>query len=75
MYKLEMVRTVLTRKTNKEDKILDAKMWYWLILMIWIIFGGVEWFWEDPRIRRGGNLVLIILLIIIGFMVAGSPIK
>lgn len=54
---------------------MDAKTWYWLILVLWIIFGGVEWFWDDPRVRRGGNLVLIVLLIIIGFIIAGSPIK
>lgn len=54
---------------------MNAQTWYWLILIIWIIFGVVEWFNEDIRIRRGGNIVLIVLLILIGFMVAGSPLK
>ncbi len=54
---------------------MDAKTWYWLILILWILFGIGDWFVEDPRWRRGGNLVLIVLLVIIGFIIAGSPIK
>lgn len=54
---------------------MDAKTWYWLILILWILFGVGEWFTDDIRVRRGGNLVLIVLLVIIGFVIAGSPIK
>ena len=54
---------------------MTAATWYWLILVLWIIFSGVDFFYDDVRIRRGGNLVLIVLLILIGFMVAGSPLK
>lgn len=54
---------------------MSAEIWYWLILIIWIIFGVVEFFNDDIRIRRGGNIVLIVLLVLIGFMVAGSPLK
>lgn len=54
---------------------MSAAIWYWLILVLWIIFSGAEFFYDDVRIRRGGNFVLIILLILIGFMVAGSPLK
>ena len=54
---------------------MDAKVWYWLILILWIIFSGIEFFYDDVRVRRGGNLVLIVLLVLIGFMVAGSPLK
>lgn len=54
---------------------MDAKSWYWIILILWILFGVGDWFWDDPRIRKGGSLVLIVLLVIIGFIIAGSPIK
>jgi len=55
---------------------MSATTWYWLILIIWIIFGVVgDWFLDDPRLRKGGNLALIVLLVLIGFIIAGSPIK
>lgn len=54
---------------------MTAATWYWLILVIWIIFGIADWFHDDIRIRRGGNLVLIVLLVLIGFMAAGNPVK
>lgn len=54
---------------------MDAKTWYWLILILWIIFGIGDWFVVDPRWRRGGNLILLILLVLIGFIIAGSPLK
>ena len=54
---------------------MNAATWYWLILVVWILFGVIEWFNDDPRIRQGGNLALIVLFVLIGFMAAGSPIK
>lgn len=54
---------------------MDAKIWYWIILVIWIIFGVADAYTDDVRFRRGGNLVLIVLLVLIGFMVSGSPVK
>ncbi len=54
---------------------LSAAGWYWVILIIWIIFGvGGLWI-DDVRWHRAGNFVLIILLILNGFMDAGSPIR
>jgi hypothetical protein len=54
---------------------MKIEMWYWVILIIWIVLGGVGMFWEDSRIRRGGDLVLIVLLVLLGFMVAGGPVR
>lgn len=54
---------------------MSASIWYWLILVIWILFGVVEFFNDDIRIRRGGNIVLIVLLVLLGLMVAGNPVK
>lgn len=54
---------------------MTAASWYWVILVIWILFNVGGYFWDDARIQRGGNLVLIVLLVLIGFMTAGSPIK
>lgn len=54
---------------------MSAGIWYWVILVIWIVFGVVEWYVDDARIRRGGNIVLIVLLILNGLMDVGSPIK
>ncbi len=54
---------------------MSAKDWYWIILIIAIIFGAVGTFRDDIWWRRGFNLVLVILLVLIGFIIAGSPIK
>jgi hypothetical protein len=54
---------------------MDLKMWYWIILVVWILFAGVDAFADDIRFRRGGNIVLIVLLVLIGFMVTSGPVK
>lgn len=54
---------------------MDAKIWYWIILVIWIIFGAGDMFSDDPRWRRGGNLVLLILFVLLGFITSGGPVK
>lgn len=54
---------------------MSLGIWYWIILVIWIVFNGWGWYTDDPRITRGGNLVLIVLLILLGFLAAGSPTK
>jgi len=59
----------------KEDKTVSAKDWYWIILIIAIIFGGIGSFRDEVWWNRGFNLILVILLILIGFIIAGSPIK
>jgi threonine/homoserine/homoserine lactone efflux protein len=54
---------------------MSIGMWYWVILILWILLSGASWYWNDPRISRVGNLVLIVLLILNGLMDVGSPIK
>jgi len=49
--------------------------WYWVILIVWILFNGIGWFYDDNRVQRAGNVVLIVLLVLLGFLTAGSPVK
>ena len=54
---------------------MTAGTWYWIILVIWVLFTGWSYFRDDPRLLKGANLVLIVLLILNGLMDAGSPLK
>jgi len=46
---------------------------FWILMLIWLIFGV----WSSwPNIQgAGGNLLLFILLLILGWAEFGSPIK
>lgn len=54
---------------------MSLKDWYWVILIIAIIFGGIGAWRSEPWWNRGFNIVLVVLLVIIGFIIAGSPVK
>ena len=54
---------------------MDAKVWYWVILILWVLLSGIGFFRDDVRIRRGGDVVLIVLLVLLGYIVSGSPVK
>jgi hypothetical protein len=57
---------------------MSINIWYWLILVLSIIFGGFGYFGPEPY-RRGAwggfGLILAILLILIGLRVFGSPVQ
>ncbi len=44
---------------------------YWIVMLIWLVFG----LWSTwPNVRAGGgNLLLFILLVIVGWKVFGPP--
>ena len=54
---------------------MNAKDWYWIILVIAIIFGAVGTVRSEPWWNRGFNLILVVLFVLIGLIIAGSPIK
>lgn len=45
------------------------KIIFWLLIILWAI--GVLGFYDNPRVVRGTNIVLIILFSILGFYVFG----
>lgn len=54
---------------------MTVEIWYWIILVLWILFRGIGAFRNDPRIGYAGDFVLLVLLVLNGFMDAGSPVK
>lgn len=55
---------------------MTLKDWYWVILVIAILFAGLGAWRDDVWIGRVGNIVLIVLLVLIGFLLpGGGPIK
>jgi glucan phosphoethanolaminetransferase (alkaline phosphatase superfamily) len=62
-----------------QGAVMSLAFIYWLILLLWLIFGFV-WFW--PRTDRafagfpvvGGNVIVFVLFVIIGLEMFGFPI-
>jgi hypothetical protein len=57
---------------------MNAGTWYWLILVLSVIFGGVGFFGPPAWRGRGSvgfGLIVLILLALIGYRVFGSPVQ
>jgi hypothetical protein len=58
---------------------MTLAIWYWLVLVLTVVFGGWGYWAADPPARTfrswGIGLPLLILFIIIGFALFGSPVK
>lgn len=51
---------------------------FWLLMILWAIFGlGYPVYTETPnrRITLGGNLLLFVLIVLLGWQVFGSAVK
>lgn len=51
---------------------------FWLLIILWAIFGlGYPFITETPnrRIVNGGNLLLFVLMVLLGWQVFGSAVK
>lgn len=46
---------------------------YWVLMLIWLVFGLWSTGWTNIK-ASGGNLLLFILLVLIGWKVFGPPI-
>lgn len=46
---------------------------YWILMLIWLVF-GIWSTWPTPTRAAGGNLLLFILLVLLGWHVFGAPI-
>ena len=45
---------------------------YWILMLIWLVF-GVWTAWPNYK-ASGGNLLLFVLLVLLGWKVFGAPI-
>ncbi len=57
---------------------MSLNIWYWLILVLSIVFGGLGWYGPEPYRRNvvgGFGLILLILLVLLGLRVFGSPVQ
>lgn len=50
---------------------------YWMLMILWAIFGIYPFVVTspNPRIVGGGNLLLFVLLVLLGLQVFGSVVK
>ena len=57
---------------------MSLGIWYWLILVLTILFGGFSLYKAEPATRVAGigsSIVLWVLLFIIGMAVFGGPVS
>jgi hypothetical protein len=48
---------------------------FWILMLVWFVF-GIWGSWPNPNyIVVGGNLMLFILLLLLGWQVFGAPVK
>jgi len=55
---------------------MTLAVWFWVILVLSLILGAWNWYAPAPGIRAwGGGLLQLVLFLIIGWAVFGSPVK
>lgn len=54
---------------------MSAQSWFWIIYVLAAIFGGYLGYRSENRYYFGGSLVVFILIGLLGWIVAGSPLK
>jgi hypothetical protein len=47
---------------------------YWILMLLWLVF-GIYRSWPNIGLAHGGDLLLFILLLILGWKVFGAPIR
>lgn len=57
---------------------MSLAIWFWIILVLWILFGA--WYgWSVPAAERagrlGGVIIPLVLFILLGWKVFGSPVS
>lgn len=54
---------------------MSLGIWYWIILVIAVILGGVG-IWQPTKVPGWGmSVALIVLLVILGIATFGGPVK
>ncbi len=57
---------------------MSTAVWFWLILVLSVVFGGLGYFGPEPYRRSifgGFGVVVLILLSLLGLRVFGSPVQ
>lgn len=52
---------------------MSMGLMYWILMLIWLVF-GLWWHWPSWQPWIGGNLLLFVLLLLLGWRVFGPPI-
>lgn len=47
---------------------------FWVLMLLWLVFGLWDWYNPDPRWARGHNVFLFILFLVLGWAVFGAPV-
>lgn len=53
------------------EKIMSFALCYWILMLIWLVF-GIWSSWPNYK-ASGGNVLLFVLLVLLGWKVFGAP--
>lgn len=55
---------------------MSLSLLFWILMLLWLIFGGLErWGPPGQYWGWGGWLLIFILMVILGWQVFGAPVK
>jgi len=73
-YKLDLPGQAIATSTNdRKDRTMTLALCFWILMLIWLVW-GVYTSWPNLG-AGGGNLLLFLLLLILGWAQFGAPIK
>lgn len=52
---------------------MSMGLMYWIVMLLWLVI-GLWWHWPNWQPWIGGNLLLFVLLLLLGWKVFGAPI-
>jgi hypothetical protein len=57
-----------------EDSTMTFALIFWVLMLLWLVFGLWGYWQPDPRVWYGHGLFLFILFLLLGWKVFGQPI-
>lgn len=48
---------------------------YWILMLLWLVFGVWGWYNPDPRFWFGHGLFFFALFLLLGWAVFGAPVR
>lgn len=47
---------------------------FWVLMLVWLVFGIWQYYTPDPRLGIGNSLFLFVLFLLLGWKTFGAPI-
>jgi hypothetical protein len=57
------------------EQAMTLGLMYWILMLLWLVFGAYWGYAGGSRLVIGGNLIVFILLLLLGWKVFGAPLR